>query len=206
MQHRLILLAPHPQNFADDLEAFHEHWNVAHAELLLPVEQVIGYIQNRPVDPRWQWTRFHGVAELFFESPQTEEAAWGSQPWVEGVEPDEHHLLDVENGWSTIVASTDRVRGGEVLPFRVLAFGGEPGALPAGTGAATRMHLEQAPPVEGAADTVLAVFAADEGEARGIAAAVGGTALVAHGTQVIDVPEWPWAGSTDTAHISGAEH
>lgn len=192
MQHRLILLVPHPENFAHDLQAFHAHWSIKHAEHVHRVREVIGYIQNRPVDTAWSWDRFHGVAELFFDSADSEEQAWASEAWRTGLAPDEAYLLDIENGWSSVVADTQRVRDGRVLGFRVLAFGGDPSALPQGAGAATQMRLEEAPPVDGAADTVLAVFATDPIEAERIAAAVGGTSLVARGVEILDVPQWPW--------------
>lgn len=192
MQHRLILLVPHPENFAHDLDAFHEQWNVQHAEYVHPVDQVTGYIQNRPVDNTWSWDRFHGVAELFFDSAASEEAAWESEAWRTGLAPDEAYLLDIDNGWSSVVADTERLRDGQVLDFRVVSFGGDAAALPDGAGAATRMTLEEAPPVDGAANTVLAAFATDRDEAESIAAAVGGTTLVARGVEVINVPEWPW--------------
>lgn len=188
MHHRFILLVPHPENFADDLDAFHQHWHRDHAEFVYPVEQVIGYIQNRPVNNHWQWDRFHGVAELFFDSLESEEQAWESEAWVHGLAPDEHYLLDVENGWSAVVASLQTQRTGQRFDYRVLAFGGDAAQLPDGAGESAVIQLDDAPPVPGASPNVVATFAESQDEAERIAAALGGTALIARAAVLVEPP------------------
>ncbi|MGV9868436.1 EthD domain-containing protein [Rhodococcus koreensis] len=190
MQHRLILLVPNPDNF-DSLDDFHQHWNVRHADYVLPVPHVVGYVQNRPVDRAWHWERFHACAELFFDSADGERQAWDSEPWRTGLAPDESYLLDIERGWSSVVQSTVRVRMGFTEGLRVLAFGGDPDKIPDGGGAVSILQLEDTPPIPGGRGRVLSVFTTDRAEADAVAAAVGGVALVADAARIIDPPDWP---------------
>lgn len=66
MQYRPVLLVPNDDEFGADIDRFHHHWSVTRAEYVLPVQQVAGCLQNRPVEEAWAWGPFRGRAELFF--------------------------------------------------------------------------------------------------------------------------------------------
>ncbi|WP_448851352.1 EthD domain-containing protein [Corynebacterium sp. 335C] len=195
--HRIAFLIPRPDVFpptdAEALARFHRHWHEAHGEYVMPVTPVTGYVQNRPVDGSWHWGPFHGVAELFFDSPEGEEAAWEHPAWKGKLAPDEEYVFDVDNGFSSLVEDVEELRAGDVTRTRVLALGGDPAAVGDGEliGAVHRITLEDEAPVDGGSRELLSVFVRGRDEAARVAEALGGQVLVAETIQMIRPEGWP---------------
>lgn len=197
LHHRIAFLIPKKDTFPTDnpvkLDEFHEHWNNAHGEYVMPVTDVVGYVQNRPVDNQWHWDQFHGIAELFFRSAEGEEAAWGHEAWRGQLAPDEEYMFDVENGFSAIVDSVEEVRAGDVTRTRVLALGGDVDALPEypRIGAVHRLTLSNAVPVEGGTNQLVSVFTRGRDEAEKVAGFLGGRTVIVDAIQMIRPEGWP---------------
>ncbi|WP_144790481.1 EthD domain-containing protein [Kocuria palustris] len=194
LHHRIAFLIPHAENFpASKLDEFHEHWNDDHGEFIMPVEQVVGYVQDRPVDHQWHWDQFHGIAELFFESPEQEEKAWEHPAWNEKLRPDEDYMFDVDNGFSALVTGVREIRGGQVTRTRVLLLGADAAAVPESdrVGAIHEISLDSAVPVEGGGDKLLSVFTRGRDVAQEVAQAAGGRAAIVDAVQMIAPEGWP---------------
>lgn len=194
LHHRIAFLIPNAENFPPSkLTEFHSHWNNAHGEYVMPVEQVIGYVQNRPVDSQWHWDQFHGIAELFFASPEEEEKAWDHAAWNQNLRPDEDYMFDVDNGFSAVVTGVRQIRDGEVTRTRVLLLGADLSAIPENDriGAIHEITLDSPVPVEGGGETLISVFTRGRDVANEVAEAAGGRAAIVDATQMINPAGWP---------------
>ncbi|MHA2787710.1 EthD domain-containing protein [Corynebacterium sp. S7] len=197
LHHRIAFLIPREDTFPTDspeaMDKFHEHWNNAHGEFVMPVTDVVGYVQNRPVDNQWHWDQFHGIAELFFSSPEGEEAAWAHQAWKAKLAPDEEYMFDVENGFSAIVENVEELRAGEVTRTRVLSLGGSVENLPVypRIGATHRITLSDTVPVESGSNELISVFTRGRDEAEKVAGVLGGRTVIVDAIQMIRPEGWP---------------
>ncbi|AHI22240.1 EthD domain-containing protein [Corynebacterium vitaeruminis] len=188
LRHRIAFLKPRTGAF-ESTEAFQEHWANQHGELVMPIKGIVGYRQNRPVDPDFVWDDVRGFAELFFTDEQGEEAAWREET-AKPLAEDEKFMFDVENGFSVLVTSVDHARPGIRGRTRLLVLGGDPNKVPDDwrIGAVDILHLDGVPQVSGATDTLLSVFTRGRDVADQVAKAVGGRSVVVECVPMI-IPE-----------------
>lgn len=197
LHHRIAFLIPKEETFPTTdpaaMDRFHDHWNNAHGEYVMPVTDVVGYVQNRPVDNQWHWDQFHGIAELFFTSPEGEEAAWAHESWRRQLAPDEEYMFHVAEGFSALVTGVDELRSGDITRTRVLSLGGDVSALPdyPRIGAVHRISLSDTVPVEGGSDELISVFTRGRDEAEKVAGVLGGRNVIVDAIQMIRPEGWP---------------
>ncbi len=135
---------------------------------------IVGYRQNRPVDPEFVWDDVRGFAELFFSDAAGEDRAW-ADPAARPLSVDEKFMFDVENGFSVLVTAVDHVRTGFTGRTRLLALGGDPADIAADwqVGAVDVLHLDEAPRVTGGGDTLLSVYTRGRDVADRVGTALG---------------------------------
>lgn len=173
LRHRIAFLIPREGSF-ETVEAFQHHWANEHGELVMPIKGIVGYRQNRPVDPDFTWDGVRGFAELFFTDAQGEDEAWAEED-AEPLAVDEKFMFDVENGFSVLVASVDHVRSGFTGRTRLLALGGEAATIAEDwrVGAVDVLHLDETPKVTGAGPTLVSVYTRGRDVAERVGAALG---------------------------------
>ncbi|WP_026927853.1 EthD domain-containing protein [Granulicoccus phenolivorans] len=173
LRHRIAFLKPRPGAF-ESIEAFQDYWANQHGELVMPIRGIVGYRQNRPVDPEFVWDDVRGFAELFFSDAAGEDRAW-ADPAARPLSVDEKFMFDVENGFSVLVTAVDHVRTGFTGRTRLLALGGDPADIAADwqVGAVDVLHLDEAPRVTGGGDTLLSVYTRGRDVADRVGTALG---------------------------------
>lgn len=185
LRHRIAFLIPREGAF-ETVQAFQDYWANQHGEFVMPIQNIVGYRQNRPVDLDFAWDGVRGFAELFFPDADGEDRAW-ADPEAEPLSVDEKFMFDVENGFSVLATGVDRVRDGITGRTRLLVFGGDASKIPDDwrVGQVDVLHLDETPKVSGATDELLSVYTRGRDVAEQVAAAVGGKGVVVEAVPMI---------------------
>jgi hypothetical protein len=124
MQHRLVVchaLAHLP------LADAQRHWRERHHAVYLPTPELLGYVQNRPLEEEWERLGTRSIcSEIWFADRESERRSFASAHYRDVVVPDENAFLDRESAWMGRVVDDDAWP--ESRPrYRVLALGAELG-------------------------------------------------------------------------------
>jgi hypothetical protein len=200
-QHRISLAPAKPGLAIADV---HDHWRTHHAQLVLGLDGLVGYVQNRALPEWWPHLGFIACPETWFEDRDSERAAFASDYYRDELVPDEERTLARGDVWSSPVTAVEELHPGTPAGLRVLAFGGAAANLEGVLldGRAEVLHLGR--PAPGTTDPrVVSVFAGDEANARHLALRLGGVAFVAEAAVLRTPPVAPWS-AADAPVPSGA--
>jgi hypothetical protein len=167
MLHRMYLVAGREDIPFEEVMA---RWQGVHRDRYLEIPGLLGYVQNRPVAAPSPAQPYAACWETWFLDRPAEKAAFQSAYYREQVVPDEATFADRSRYWSAPVTADGWP---QAAPYRLLAFGGDPAAVPE----AQVLPLVGSPPLRGPRH-VLSLWAEDLESVREAAGAAGGLVLV----------------------------
>ncbi len=181
MQHRIIVV----ETRADlPVAEAQRHWRDRHPAVYVSAPNLVGYVQNRPLEEEWERLGRRSVcSETWFEDRVTERASFESDYYHDVVLPDESVFLDRESAWMGRIVT----EGGWSSPrprYRVLAFGAA--SLAGGEGAGV-YEVDRDPP-DGGARLVVSVWVDDRRRALELARALGPFAFAAEAAVFVEPP------------------
>lgn len=190
MQHRVFLAPARPAVSWAEAQA---HWRTHHAQIMIELPGLLGYIQNRPTEEWWSQLPYLACAETWFESREAEAEAYASSWYREQIAVDEERMFAREHAWSSPVTEVRTLHEGDTGRYRTLAFGAAPERLDGAMfdGRAELLRLLRKPPVAGER-TVVSVWTEHAPLARRLAVLLGGVAFVAEPAAPLLPGEPPW--------------
>jgi len=189
-QHRIFLAPARP---AVAWAAAQAHWRTHHETIMLGLEGLVGYVQNRPLAEWWIELPYLACSETWFADREAERAAFASAYYRERIAVDEARMFARGDAWSSPVLAVETLRAGPVARFRALGFGASPDRLAdvLHDGRAEALVLHRPPPGGGEA-VVLCAWTDDAALARHLALRLGGLAFVAEPAASLPPPCVPW--------------
>jgi hypothetical protein len=169
-----------------------DHWRERHSLIVPDIDDLAGYVQNRPLPEWWDRLPFVVCADTWFVSREAERVAYASPYYLDDIVTDEARFIDRDAAWQSPVVGAEVHLDGPLARYRVLAFGA--GAAAPGLDGFSRVErVALRRPAPGAAVPDLLSAWTDELErATALADRCGGTAYVAEPALVVPPPVGTW--------------
>lgn len=185
MIHRMFLVRTRPDLAMGSAQ---DHWRRRHSDVFGRNPGLRGYVQNRPLEEDWAQLRYQACSETWFDSPDSERAAFSSPYYLEEVVPDEAAFLERETVWRGQVVAVETVSDGPRGRYRLLGFGAT--TLP-DAARVTVLHIDRDPP-GGGRRWILSAWLDDRQLAQEQAARLDGLAFAAEPVAVVQPPDAAW--------------
>lgn len=120
MQHRIVVVDTRAGVPVADAQ---RHWRERHPAVYTPAPNLLGYVQNRPLEEEWGRLGTRSIcSETWFRDHAAEKESFASAYYRETVMPDEDAFLDRDSAWMGRVVEEAGWPAGPPR-YRVLAFG-----------------------------------------------------------------------------------
>jgi hypothetical protein len=179
-QHRIIVVETLPDV---PVAAAQAHWAERHAPVYAPTPQLLGYVQNRPLEEEWERLGLRTIcSETWFADRSAEQESFASDYYRESVMPDEARFLDRSSAWMGRFLEEPASPVGNAR-YRVLVFGAD--AIP---GAEAEVLEVDRSPWAGGGPTVSSLWLNDRARALELARAAPSFAFAAEPAVVVAPP------------------